>query len=80
MRRTALVNQSRSAHRAGKVEQMSRAIGLTAATHLSYMPSEHPFMLELASSPLRKLSCSPPRTNRAFGRLAGKWWLLEFIG
>ena len=23
---------------------------------------------------------SPPRTIQAFGRLAGKWWLLELIG
>eukprot|EP00966_Prymnesium_polylepis_P249990 5778961-Prymnesium_polylepis.1 len=62
MRPTTLVNLRSSAHRAGKVEQVSRAIGLTPATHLSYMPSEHPFMLEIASSPLRKLPCSPPRT------------------
>ena len=27
-----------------------------------------------------KLPCSPPRTIPAFGRLAGKWWLLELIG
>ena len=73
MRPTTLVNLRRSTRRAGKVEQMSRAIGLTPTTHLSYMPSEHPFMLDLASSPLTKLPCSPPRTNRAFGRLAGKW-------
>ena len=77
MRVTLLVNLCRSTRRAGKVEQMSRAIGLTAATHLSCVPSEHPFMLEIASSPLRKLPCSQPRTNRAFGRLDGKWWLQE---
>ena len=77
MRPTTLVNQRRSTRRAGKVEHMSRAIGLTSATHLRYMHSEHPFMLELASSPLTKLPCSPPRTNRAFGRLAGKRWLQE---
>ena len=59
---------------------MSRALALVALTHLSTMPSEHPFMLELASSPLVKLPCSPPRTIQAFGRLAGTWWLLEQIG
>ena len=63
MRVTLLVNQSRSTRRAGKVEHMSCAIGLTSATHLRYMHSEHPFMLEIASSPLTKLPCSPPRTN-----------------
>ena len=31
---------------------MSRALALVALTHLRYMHSEHPFMLELASSPL----------------------------
>ena len=77
MRVTLLVNQSRSTRRAGKVEHMSCAIGLTSATHLRYMHSEHPFMLEIASSPLTKLPCSQPRTNRAFGRLDGKWWLQE---
>ena len=59
---------------------MSRALALVALTHLRYMPSEHPFMLELASSPLMKLPCSPPRSIPAFGRLAGKWRLLELIG
>ena len=77
MRPTTLVNLRRSTRRAGKVEHMSCAIGLTSATHLRYMHSEHPFMLEIASSPLTKLPCSPPRTNRAFGRLDGKWWLQE---
>ena len=77
MRVTLLVNLRSSARRAGKVEHMSCAIGLTSATHLRYMHSEHPFMLEIASSPLTKLPCSPPRTNRAFGRLDGKWWLQE---
>ena len=77
MRVTLLVNQSRSTRRAGKVEHMSCAIGLTSATHLRYMHGEHPFMPEIASSPLTKLPCSPPRTNRAFGRLDGKWWLQE---
>ena len=77
MRPTLLVNQRRSSHRAGKVEQMSRALALVALMHLSSMPSEHPFMLDVASSPLTKLPCSPPRTNRAFGRLDGKWWLQE---
>ena len=77
MRVTALVNPRRFTHRAGKVEHMSRALALVALTHLSYMHSEHPFMLELASSPLVKLPCSPPRTIPAFGRLARKWWLHE---
>ena len=27
-----------------------------------------------------KLPCSPPRSIPAFGRLAGKWWLLELSG
>ena len=72
MRTTALVNLLRSTRRAGKVEHMSRALALVALTHLSYMHSEHPFMLELASSPLVKLPCSPPRTIPAFGRLARK--------
>ena len=27
-----------------------------------------------------KLPCSPPHTIPAFGRLAGKWWMLELIG
>ena len=56
---------------------MSRALALVALMHLKSMPSEHPFMLDVASYPLTKLPCSPPRTNRAFGRLAGKWWLQE---
>ena len=51
---------------------MSRALALVALTHLRYMHSEQPFMLELASSPLVKLPCSPPRTIPAFGRLARK--------
>ena len=80
MRVTALVNLRRSTRRAGKFEQMSRALALVALTHLRYMHSEHPFMLELASSPPVKLPCSPPRTIRAFGRLVGRWWLLELIG
>ena len=54
---------------------MSRALALVALTHLRYMHSEHPFMLELASSPLVKLPCSPPRTIPAFGRLARQRWL-----
>ena len=72
MRPTLLVNLLRSSHRAGKVEQMSRALALVALMHLSSMPSEHPFMLDVASSPLTKLPCSPPRTIQAFGRLARK--------
>ena len=72
MRAKLLVNPRRSTPRAGKVEHMSRALALVALTHLSYMHSEHPFMLELASSPLVKLPCSPPRTIPAFGRLARK--------
>ena len=56
---------------------MSCAIGLTSATHLRYMHSEHPFMLEIASSPPTKLPCSPPRTIPAFGSLARRWWLHE---
>ena len=60
MRRTALGNLGRSAHLAGKVEQMSHTLALVALTHLRYMHNEHPFMLELASSPLVKLPCSPP--------------------
>ena len=69
---TKAVNLLRSSHRAGKVEQMSRALALVALMHLSSMPSEHPFMLDVASSPLTKLPCSPPRTIQAFGRLARK--------
>jgi len=72
MRAKLLVNLRRSTRRAGKVEHMSRALALVAPTHLSDMHSEHPFMLELASSPLVKLPCSPPRTIPAFGRLARK--------
>ena len=45
----ALVNLRRSTRRAGKVEHMSCALCLMGATHLRYMPSKHPFMLELAS-------------------------------
>ena len=67
----------RSTRRAGKVEHNARALWLIGTTHLRFMPSEHPFMLELVSSPLMKLPCSPPRTIHAFGRLARKWWLLE---
>ena len=59
---------------------MSRAIWLVGATHLGSMPDEHGFMLEPASRPLMKLPCSPLHTIRAFGRLTGKWWLLELIG
>ena len=71
-RRERLVNLLRSTRRAGKVEHLSSALALVALTHLSYMHSEHPFMLELASSSLTKLPCSPPRTIQAFGRLARK--------
>ena len=67
-----LVNLRRSAHRAGKVEHIQRALCLIVTTHLRCMPSEHPFMLELASRPLMKLPCSPPRTIHALGRLARK--------
>ena len=80
MRVTLLVNLLRSTRRAGKVEHMSSALALVALTHLSYMHSELPFMLELASSPLVKLPCSPQRTIQTFGRLAGKWCLHELIG
>ena len=72
MRVTLLVNLLRSTRRAGKVEHMSSALALVGLTHISYMHSELPFMLELASSPLVKLPCSPPRTIPAFGRLARK--------
>ena len=67
MRPTLLVNLLRSSHRADKVEQMSRALALVALMHLSSMPSEHPFMLDVASSPLTKLPCSPPRTIQRRG-------------
>ena len=46
MHKSLLVNSRRSAHQAGKVEHMSRALALAALTHLIIMPSEHPFMLE----------------------------------
>ena len=80
MRLTLLVNLRRFARRAGKVEHTQRAICLIVTMHLRCMPSEHPFMLELASRPLMKLPCSPPRKIPAFGRVAGKWWLHELIG
>ena len=80
MRVKRLVNLLRSTRRAGKVEHMSSALALVGLTHISYMHSELPFMLELASSPLVKLPCSPQRTVQAFGRLARKWWLHELIG
>ena len=51
---------------------MSRALALAALMHLKSMPSEHLFMLDVASEPLTKLPCSPPRTVQAFGRLARK--------
>ena len=74
MHKYLLVNPRRSTHRAGKVEHIARAPCLIGTTHLSFTPSEHPFMLELASSPLVKLPCSPapPRTIPALGRLARK--------
>ena len=72
LRAELLANLRRSARRAGKVEHIQRALCLIVTTHLRCMPSEHPFMLELASSPLVKLPCSPPRTIQAFGRLARK--------
>ena len=80
MRVTRLVNLLRSTRRAGKVKHTSRAIRLVGATHLRFMPGEHPCMLEIASLPLPKLPCSPQRTIQAFGRLAHKWWLHELIG
>ena len=49
MRPTTLVNLRRSTRRAGKVEHMSRAIGLTSATHLRYMHSGHPLIHARAS-------------------------------
>ena len=48
IRPTLLANLLRSAPRAGKVEHVLRALCLPGSTHLSVMPSEHPFMLELA--------------------------------
>ena len=72
MRVTLLVNLLRSTRRAGKVEHMSSALALVGLTHISYMHSELPFMLELASSPLVKLPCSPPRTIPAFGRFLAR--------
>ena len=49
MRAKRLVNLRRSTRRAGKVEDVTRALRLMGTTHLSFMPSEHPFMLGLAS-------------------------------
>ena len=56
---------------------MSRALALVALTHLSYMHSEYPFMLELASSSLTKLPCSPPRTIQADRQVGTQRWLHE---
>ena len=74
LRAELLVNLRRSAHRAGKVEQHARVLGLLGTTHLSFIPSEQPSVLELTSSPLVKLPCSPLRTIPAFDRYAAEWW------
>ena len=40
----------------------------------------HPFELEPELRPLLTCTCSPQRLIRAFGRCAGKGWLLELGG
>ena len=59
---------------------MSRGLRLVAATHLVLTSGEHLLKVQLALSCLLTCTCSPQRPIRAFGRCAGKGWLLELGG
>ena len=72
-----MLNLLGSERRAGKVEHIARSTCLKGIVDLACMPSDPPFILSLATLPLTKLPCSPPRTIQGFGRLARKWWLLK---
>ena len=58
LRVSALVNLRRRAGRADKVDQMSRALRLLAATYLRITSSKHFFELEPNLRPLMKMTCS----------------------
>ena len=75
-----IVNLRRSAHRTGKVDEMSRGLHLVASTHLVLTSGEHLLKVQLALSCLLPCTCSPQRTILAFRRYAGKVWLLELGG
>ncbi len=66
--------------RPDKVDETSSALRLPAATHRRMTSDNHPFELEPELRPLLTCTCSPQRLIRAFGRCAGKGWLLELGG
>ena len=72
-----IANERRTTRQPGKVDMRSRALRLPATTHLRCVPNEHPCMLEPAPRAILSLTYSPPRMIRAFGRIAGKWWLQQ---
>mgnify|MGYP005674996755 CR=1 FL=1 len=80
MRVTLLANLRRSSRRTDKVDETSSALRLPAATHRRMTSDNHPFELEPELRPLLTCTCSPQRPIRAFGRCAGKGWLLELGG
>ena len=79
-RRERIVNRRRSAHRTGKVDEMSSELRLVASTHLVLTSGEHLLKVQLALSCLLTCTCSPQRTIRAFGRYAGQGWMHELCG
>ena len=80
MRPTPIVNLRRSSRRPDKVNETSSALRLPAATHRRMTSDDHPLEVERAVRPLLTCPCSPQRAIRAFGRCAGKGWLLELGG
>ena len=79
-RQTLIGNLRRSSRRTDKVDETSSALRLPAATHRRMTSDNHPFELEPELRPLLTCTCSPQRLIRAFGRCAGKGWLLELGG
>ena len=80
LRPTPLVNLRRSSRRPDKVDETSSALHLPTATHRRMTSDDHPLEVERAVRPLLTCPCSPQRAIRAFGRCAGKGWLLELGG
>ena len=56
---------------------MSRALALVALTHLRYMHSEHPFMLELASSPQTSCHAHLAAYDSSIRQVGTQRWLHE---
>ena len=75
LRRKTGVNDEEGRLEPAEVDQVSRALRPMAATHLALTSPEHLFEVEPSLCPLLTLTDSPRRSNPAFGRFAGKWWL-----